>query len=100
MNIDIKGVNSIILVIIIVLVIYCLMRKELFTTAVCGNTNGNETYHPNGSENSNNSVNFNNCSYVGNGKYSCNVETDDPLASEPLASDPLASEPLAANSGD
>jgi hypothetical protein len=86
MNIDIKDVNSIILVIIIVFVIYCLMRKELFTTSVANTTsvcsektNKNKTYHPNGNNNGNNNHNPNNCMYVGKGKYSCKV-TDVPVA--------------------
>ena len=91
MRLDIKGVNSVLLIIIIVLVLYCLLRKELFTTSVavpttvCNNSNENKTYHPNG--NNKPEFNPNNCMYVGGDKSSCN------LGRAPLA-------PLAANSGD
>ena len=88
MTLDIKGVNSVLLIIIIVLVLYCLLHKELFTTSVavpttiCKKSNENKTYHPNG----NNKHDFNpkNCILVAEGKSSCN----------------LGKEPLAANSGD
>jgi len=94
MRLDIKGVNSVLLIIIIVLVLYCLLRKELFTTSlavpttVCNNSNENKTYHPNG--NNKPDFNPNNCMYVGGDKSiggdksSCN----------------LGRAPLAANSGD
>jgi len=88
MRLDIKGVNSVLLIIIIVLVLYCLLRKELFTTSVavpttvCNNSNENKTYHPNG--NNKPEFNPNNCMYVGGDKSSCN----------------LGRAPLAANSGD
>lgn len=87
MNIDIKGVNSVLLIVIIVLVLYCLLRKELFTTSVavpstiCKNSNENNTYHPNGN---NNEFNPDNCMYVGGDKSSCKVD----------------GAPLASNSGD
>ena len=89
MNIDIKGANMVLLIIIIVLVLYCLLRKELFTTSVavpttkCKKPNENKTYHPKSTP----KPNTDNCMYIGNNKYSCKVD------GAPLA-------PLAANSGD
>lgn len=90
MNIDIKGVNSILLIIIIVLVLYCLLRKEMFFTShavpttICKKPkNENNTFHPKSTP----KPNTDNCMYIGNNKYSCKVD------GAPLA-------PLAANSGD
>ena len=88
MTLDIKGVNSILLIIIIVLVLYCLLNRELFTTSVavpttiCKKSNKNKAYHP--SNSNNHEFNPENCMYVGEEKYSCKVDE----------------EPLAANSGD
>jgi hypothetical protein len=88
MRLDIKGVNSVLLIIIIALVLYCLLRKELFTTSpavpttVCNNSNEKKTYHPNG--NNKPELNPKKCMYVGGDKSSCN----------------LGRAPLAANSGD
>ena len=87
MTLDIKGVNAVLLIIIIVLVLYCLMRKEMFFTShavpttICNKSNENNTYHPNGN---NNEFNPDNCMYVGEDKSSCS----------------LGVEPLSANSGD
>jgi hypothetical protein len=84
---DIKGVNSVLLIIIIVIVLYCLISKEMFTNSVAVPTtecnkskNGNKTYHPDKKP----KHNIDNCMYLGNNKYSCKVD----------------GEPLAANSGD
>jgi hypothetical protein len=89
MTLDIKGVNSVLLIIIIVLVLYSLLRKELFTTSVAVPTticskksNKNKAYHP--SNSNNHEFNPENCMYVGENISSCKVDEV----------------PLAANSGD
>ena len=89
MTLDIKGVNSVLLIIIIVLVLYSLLRKELFTTSVAVPTticskksNKNKAYHP--SNSNNHEFNPENCMYVGENISSCKVDKV----------------PLAANSGD